>query len=256
MTRRILFVNPFYAPEWTDELKQYLDDHKNPDTETAVAMLERGPRHVEFHYYESLVGQDVLTMVKQGEKAGFDGAILGCFYDPFLREAREICDHMVVTGLEEASLQLAASLGANFSIISVRQKCTPAFRENVQKYGMSHRLASFRHLNLTVEDLKNNRKLTEERMEAAIAAAVQKDGAEVVILGCSMMLGFYRLMQEKYGVPVIDPILAGFKQAEHLVEVRDQCGWYTSKAAHYETPPLEDIKAWNLTTTYGLPDIW
>jgi len=256
MTKKILYIHPIHTPELLEEMQEYLAQHKGVDTEVDVIGLEKGPQHLEYHYYELLAALELMNIIKQAEKDGYDAAIIGCFYDPFVREAKEICTRMVVTGLAEASMQLASNLGDNFSIISGRQKCTPTFRANTHKYGYADKLASFRHLDLGVADLQADLCVTADRMESAIAQAVKEDQAEVIVLGCSMMFGFYEKMQKKYGVPVIDPMLAGFKHAEYLVEMRDQFGWYTSKVGEYETPPTEEIKAWGLEEAYGLPKVW
>ena len=45
----------------------------------------------------SLVVPKILKITKEAEKENFDAAIIGCFYDPGLREAREIAEKLVVT---------------------------------------------------------------------------------------------------------------------------------------------------------------
>ena len=256
MTKKILFIQPTATPDWIPDLQAYLDSGKAADTQVDVVCLERGPKHLEYHYYEALIAGDVLHLVKKAEKDGYDGAMIACFDDPCVRESKEICNHLVVTGLAESSMHLAATLGDRFSIINARRKCEGSFRENAYRYGVIDKLASIRNLELGVHDFQNKPEQTEQRMEEEIKAAIYEDGAEVICLGCTMMFGFYKKMQEKYGVPVIDAMLVGLKYTEHLITLRDAFNWYPSKIGNFETPPIEDVDGWNLETAYGYPKVW
>ena len=124
------------------------------------------------------------------------------------------------------------------------------------RYGVIDKLASIRNLELGVHDFQSKPELTEQRMEEEIKAAIYEDGAEVICLGCTMMFGFYKKMQEKYGVPVIDAMLVGLKYTEHLITLRDAFNWYPSKIGNFETPPVADVDGWNLETAYGYPKVW
>jgi allantoin racemase len=253
---RILFVNPVGHAAWDAEVKKVLEGAKRETTEVEVVSLQRGPHHLEYHYYEALVGADLLHCLKRAEKDGFAAAVIGCFYDPFLRAAREIAGRLVVTAPAEASLQIAACLGNSFSIIVGRRKWIPAMRENVYAYGYKDRLASFRSLELGVLDFHADERRTAERLREEAKKAVAEDGAEVVILGCTVQFGFYRELQEELGVPVIDVVLAPFKHAEYLVDLRKRFGWSCSRAGGYEGPPAREIREWGIEEQYGVPGLW
>lgn len=254
--KRILFINPVGHRDWDSSVKAYLDNAKNETTEVDVVSLKKGPHHLEYHYYEALIGVEMLHTIKQAENDGYDAAVIGCFYDPFLHEAREICDRMVVTAPAESSLQLATVLGDTFSIIVGRNKWIPVMRRNVFKYGFGEKLSSFRSLGLGVLDFHADECCTESRLKVEAQKAVEEDGAEAIILGCTMQFGFYKDLQQMLGVPVIDVVLAPFKHAEFLVEVRDRFGWMTSKVGGFETPPVNEIQEWRLEEQYGVPGLW
>lgn len=254
--KKILFINPVGHSDWDSQVKDYLEKAKNDQTEVEVVSLKKGPHHLEYHYYEALIGVELLHTIKQAEQDGYDGAVIGCFYDPFLREAREICQRMVVTAPEESSLHVAAVLGDTFSIIVGRKKWIPVMKGNVYKYGFGEKLASFRSLELGVLDFHADEAVTEKLLKEEARKAVVEDRAESIILGCTMQFGFYRQLQDLLGVPVIDAILAPFKYAEHLIELRDRIGWTTSKAGGLETPPVREIAAWGLEEQYQVPGLW
>jgi allantoin racemase len=163
---------------------------------------------------------------------------------------------MIVTAPAEASLQLAAGLGNSFSIIVGRKKWIPAMRRNVLAYGLGDKLASFRSLELGVLDLHADEGRTKKRLQEAARQAVEEDGAEVVVLGCTVQFGFYRELQDQLGVPVIDVVCAPFKQAEYLVDLRKRFGWSHSKKGGYEKPPEKEIADWRIEEQYSVLGLW
>jgi len=129
-------------------------------------------------------------------------------------------------------------------------------QENVVKYGFKDRLASFKSVGLGVLDFHRDPQETTKRLVAAAQEAVEKDRAEVIILGCTIQFGFYQELQKLVGVPVVDAVLAPLKYAEFLVEIRDHLGWGHSKKYGYESPPLEEIESWKIAEQYNLGDLW
>lgn len=241
---RILWINPVGTAVFDIPMRELLQQVKRSDTTVEVISLKRGPPHVEYHYYESLVLTDLLHEIQRAESEGFDAAVIGCFYDPGLREAREITERMVVTAPAESAMLLACSLGHKFSIVVGREKWIPKMEENVIRYGLRDRLASFKSVGLRVHDFQANPEVTKRRLRAAAREALQEDRAEVVILGCTAEYGFFRELQAELGVPVLDAVVAPFKYAEYLVELRRSAAWSHSKIGGYESPPRGEIEAW------------
>jgi allantoin racemase len=253
---RILWINPVGTDLFDDPIQDLLEQIKRANTSVEVVSLARGPQHLEYHYYESLILTDLLHEIKRAENEGFAAAVIGCFYDPGLREAREIAEQIVVTAPAESTLLLACSLGHKFSIVVGRDKWIPKMEENVVRYGLRDRLASMKSVDMGVHDFQADPSETEARLKAAAQEAVEKDGAEVIILGCTIEFGFFRQLQSELKVPVLDAVVAPFKYAEFLVEVRDRFGWMHSKVQGYESPPLTEIASWGLEEQYGCQGLW
>lgn len=250
MEKRILFINPIASSDYDDQIQESLEAGKSQDTRIKVVSLEKGPLHLDYHYYETLVLAPILHLVKQAEREGYDAAIIGCFYDSGLEAAREITHKLVVAAPAESCLHIAASLGHSFSIIVTRDKTIPKMRQNVVKYGFREHLASFKSIALGVGDLQENQTETARRMKVLAKEAVERDLAEVIILGCTIQFGFYKELQEYLGVPVLDAILATLKYAELLIELKKRFNWSQSKAYGYESPPKEEIINWKLEEQY------
>jgi len=191
-----------------------------------------------------LIIPDLLHIIKDLEKKSYDAAIIGCFYDPGLLAAKEIANRIIITAPAEASLYLAATLGFKFSIIVGREKWIPRIMENIDFYGLKDKLASFKTLELGVIDFHKDEAVTLKKLKEKAKEAVEQDRAEVIILGCTMQFGFYRDLQEYIKVPVIDPVIASFKYAEYLVELRDRFDWQVSKRCAFENPPFSEMSKW------------
>lgn len=250
MEKSILFINPIASSDYDDQIQESLEAGKSQDTRIKVVSLKKGPLHLDYHYYETLVLAPILHLVKQAEREGYDAAIIGCFYDSGLEAAREITHKLVVAAPAESCLHIAASLGHSFSIIVTRDKTIPKMRQNVVKYGFREHLASFKSIALGVRDLQENQTETARKMKVLAKEAVERDLAEVIILGCTIQFGFYKELQEYLGVPVLDAILATLKYAELLIELKKRFNWSQSKAYGYESPPKEEIINWKLEEQY------
>ena len=241
MANRVLWINPVGFNGFDKSIRDVLEQAKRPNTTVDIVSLKKGPLHLQYHYYEALVLTDVLHRIKQAENEGFDAAVIGCFYDPGLREAREITEKLVVTAPAEACLHIAASLGHRFSIIVSEKKCVPKMHENAVNYGFEDRLASFKSIDMGVHDFQKNQAETANRMKAAAKEAVEDDLAEVIILGCTIQFGFFKELQREIEVPVIDAVLGPFKYAEFLIELKNRFSWSQSKVYGYKSPPEKEI---------------
>ena len=251
MKRRVLYIEPFVSErEHLDSRKEYLSQFKSPETEIEITSLTEGPKHLEYYSYHALVVPKILKIIKEAEKEKFDAAIIGCFNDPGLSAAREIAEKMVVTGPGEPSMHIAVTLGQRFSIIVARTNGIPRTRENIIKYGFQDHLASFQSIGMGVLDLQIDPEETKRRIVQAAKKAIEQDGAEVIILGCTQQFGFYQELQSILEVPVIDVALAALNYAEFLVDLRNKHGWYYNKKNLYLSPPCEEIEAWNLSDLF------
>jgi len=252
---RILYINPVGTKVNDAPMLRELRGAAAKGTNVDLVSLQRGPWHVEYHYYESLVLADVLHEVKKAEDEGYDAVVIGCFYDLGLQEAREISERTVITAPAESAMLLACSLGYKFSVIVGRRKWIPQMTDTVAKYGLKDRLASFRVINMGVLDFQRDPSKTSRAQIEEGRKAVGIDGAEVLILGCTVEFGFWNLLQKKLGVPVLDPVITPLKYAEYLVTLRDGYGWSHSKIGSYKSPPLTEILAWDLGRQYGT-NVW
>ena len=237
MDKKILFIG------WN---KNWSTDIVEPDTELVGTGFDTGTSHLEYEFYEHLAIHNVIKKAVDAEKEGFDAVVIGCFYDPGLREARELVEIPII-GVCEASLHFASMLSAGkFSVLVGRRKWIPKMSDNASNYGFKSRIASWKVLDLTVQDMRNI-ELTQAAIFRETENALKEDLAECVVLGCTGMAGQAMAAQEKYGIPVLDPVLMGVKMAEIKADLWKNYGISHSKIGGYEAPPEEEIKPlWRL----------
>jgi len=243
---RILWINPVGTDVFDADVLKILNAAKLDGTQVDVVSLSADrPKHLEYHAYEGLVVGDIVRLTREAADR-YDAIVIGCFYDVGLREAREVSGRSIVTAPCQSATAIASNLGNTFSVLVGRRKWIPKMRENVHLYGHGHRMVSMRPLDLGVHDFQADHDRTRDRLLTEGRKAVQEDGAEVIILGCTAEYGFHETMQDALGVPVIDAILAPFKYAEFLVDLASRFGWRPSRMWGSEAPPEAELTTWNL----------
>lgn len=239
---KIKVINPNTSVEMTERIGETAIQNSREETNITYTCPEKGPVSIEGLYDEALAVAGVLEEVQKGEKkeGGFDAYVLACFGDPGLLECREITEAPVI-GIAESSILFASQLGYKFSIITVLERIEAMMEETVKQVGMESRCASIRCTDVTVLDLEENRDQAKETLLEMGKNAVEKDGAEVLCLGCAGMSGLDEELQKELGVPVIDPVVAGVKMAEAIV---DQ-GKKTSKIKTFKHPEKKRFKGYS-----------
>jgi allantoin racemase len=233
---KILYVSPVGSDVFDKDVLETIRKVKRSDVEAKVVHLSKGPAHVEYHYYEHLNLGETLEWVKRAEEEGYDAVIIGCFYDLGFREARELVSIPVVS-VAMATMHVAATLGHKFSIIVGRRKCIPKMESNVQIYGLEKKLASFRVVNFTVPRMAEEPKKLKESILSEAKKAIEEDGAEVIVLGCTAESGFMKELIGKLGVPVLDPVVTSWKYAEMMADLYRKVGLTHSRLYGFEPPP-------------------
>lgn len=209
----------------------------SPGTEVLVTpAATKGPETIESIYDVAMCTPWLLEEIRTAEEEGFDAVIIPCMGDPGLYAAREICNIPVI-GVAETCYLLAIALGHRFSIMLTTREGLGLARQMLLTYGLESFVASVRLLDLRVEEIWSERKKLKEAIIREGKAAVEEDGAEVIVMGCGFMSGMQKELEEELGVPVIDPWAAAMKFAEMLVSL----GLSHSKKA-YITPPPKRIE--------------
>jgi allantoin racemase len=223
---------------------------KEPGTTVELVSLamDASPDNLEYRTFEALIVRETVELARHAARNDFDGVVIGCFYDPALLEAREISGDAVVVAPCEASVQVATRLSNRFSIIVGQSFWIEQMTARVREYGLENKLASMRSIDCSVCRLQIDPTKTKQMIKNAARRAIDEDGAEAIILGCTMEFGLFLELQDMLGVPVIDPVFASFKACEFSAGLKKAYGWKPSRIGSCQPPSEADIERFSLFT--------
>ncbi|MCE5209430.1 MAG: AroM family protein [Chloroflexi bacterium] len=188
------------------------------EVELLVVNIKHGPESMESAYDEAMGAPSIIEQVVLAESEGCDAVLIDCSVDPVLRAAREISNLPVISA-GEASHHAAMMLCSRFSVITVLPVSAKLIYENIHKYGYADRLASVRSANVPVLDL-NNEEVATKAIYAEAIKAIDEDGAEAIVLGCTGMMAMRDKLEGMLGVPVIEPYSVGVQYAAAMVRLK------------------------------------
>jgi allantoin racemase len=234
MKKNIRVVTPVTTKGlWRPE---YLKALEAPGYEISVSELDSGPATIHCEFDDMLAVPDTVAKIIAAEREGADAVVIDCMGDPGLRAAREAV-RIPVLGPCETSMHLAAMLGQKFSVVTILHRLRPTFENLAKLYGVHDKLVSVRSVEIPLLDLQGNMEATAHALTEQAILAVEQDSADVIILGCTGLLGYAEgvrkgLLEGGYDAPVIDPLPAAVKIAAAVVET----GLSHSKLT-YPAPP-------------------
>lgn len=245
---KLRWLNPINLPHYDDPMGYMIKEVSHPDTQISVVSLDnKFPMdNLEYRYYESLVWGDIARVAYDTDQTDIDAMIIGCFYDPALEDAREICQNTIIVAPCQASMQIAANLANKFSVIVGQEKWIEQMTERAHRYGFKDYLASMRSIDIPANSLQCDTIYTKERIIEQGRIAMEEDKAEALILGCTCNFGLYKEVQEVLGIPVIDPLIASVKMAETLAMMKKKFNFKTSNKWSSEAPPKEEMQRFGL----------
>ena len=256
---RLLLVQAFSLPP--DSPNRYRDDGATKEQQlmnhAAVAPLladcdwdlhpgpiaPHGDWPVETREEFAIAGVARLPIVRDACESGrYDAIVLLGGGDPGFMEAREIGRRyrIPVTANAHAQMHVAMTLGNRFSIIDISETHNAHMAELVVRYRMADRCASIRNIDwplprpahrgrptLRGEAETHARGEASGMLEAAVAAAVaalEEDGAEVLMLGCSGAFWLQGPLTERlaalgWDVPVLEGYRCAIAQARLLLQL-------------------------------------
>jgi Asp/Glu/hydantoin racemase len=206
MSERILVINPNSTEACTqgiDEAMAPLRMSGGPRIECMT--LKEGPPGVQTQAdVESVVQPLARTVAARDDDC--DAFVIACFSDPGLHACRE-ATRKPVLGIAESGILTALTLGQRFGVISILKTSIPRHLRYVGQMGMQARFAGDRAVGLGVVELTDEAR-TLSRMIDAGTELRDKDGADVLVMGCAGMARYRDRLQQAVGVPVVEPTQA------------------------------------------------
>jgi len=229
-----LVINPNTSRTMTAEIERTALRVFQPPWKCSVTAAPAGPESLESWSDYALASVTVLPLVE--DHSDVDGVVLACFGDPGLYPLKESFEKPVV-GIAEASMSLALLVGSRFGILAGMQRAVELMDSMVRTYGLEPRYAGTEALDMRVLDFDRDRDATLAVLET-VSRKLRARGADVLLLGCAGLTGFVEDLQARLEMPVIDPVEAGCRMLQTVVDARLN----TSHAGLYSKPAPQNMQ--------------
>ena len=213
---------------------------ESPSVVVSHAEIDTGPGSIECEFEAAMAAPGTVAKIIEAEREGVDAVVIDCMGDPGLRPSRETVSIPVI-GPGQTGMLVAAMLGHTFSVVTVLRRLRPSFENTAALAGLSGKLASVRAVDIPVLALEADLDRTRRLLVDEAVKAVEQDGAEAILFGCTGLLGCAAavrdgLLARGIDVPVIDPI----PNAVAVAATMARLGLAQSKRT-YPMPPAKQL---------------
>ncbi len=208
--KKILVINPNSNEAVTKGLDDALAAIRFAGgPEIACHTLKEGPLGVETQEHVESVALPLARLVKSSNDV--DAFVIACYSDPGLHVCREATNRPVF-GINECGVLTALARGERFGVIAIKQRSIRRHVRYMRQMGLLDRLAGERPLDMSVAETATGEKTLAKMIEIGRALR-DKDGSEVIVMGCAGMARHRAPLEAELGVPVIDPTQAAVAMA-------------------------------------------
>jgi len=211
---RILVVNPNSNEAVTKGLAAALAPVRFADgPEIECRTLAEGPYGIETQEHVESVTLPLRRLVAGSND--IDAFVIACYSDPGLAVCREATARPVF-GINEAGVLTALARGERVGVIAIGQRSIRRHVRYMRQLGLMDRFAGERPLNMSVAEASGEQTL--DRMIEVGGELRDKDGADVIVMGCAGMARHRQPLEAALGIPVIDPTQAAVAMAIGAVQ--------------------------------------
>ncbi|MDQ4005638.1 MAG: aspartate/glutamate racemase family protein [Actinomycetota bacterium] len=240
--RRIAFINPFGTEIYDEIIRETLVPYADERSTVDVLHIDNAPANIDYYWPKHLVEAAVFERVMALEEEGYHAVVVGCCYDPGVRVARELVDIPVIGPLE-AAMNMASYFGHDYTIVTDHRKALPYLEDLVRLHGAGN-CRRVRCIDWWVTEMVKDPAAVAKEAVAECTRALEEDGSEVAILGCTIIGGcLERQIRDtgEYGdLPILNPNLLALKTAETLADLALQGKYTISRRGYYQKHTQHD----------------
>ncbi len=209
---------------------------RRPDVEVDFASVKNSIVYGDSDYEWLLMDAYVAEAGLHSEEEGYDAVVVDTTSDSGVQVLRSRLSIPVV-GPGALQQHVAAVLGRRFSVLQQWAPWAKVTEKTLVANGMQGLCASVRCIGVNPHDPPAGVDVA-ELLAVAGRAAIEEDGADVLLLGSATMEHHARPLRSRLGVPVLEPSPLAIGFAELLVRL----GLSHSKVAHTSPAALQDHK--------------
>ncbi|GEE02293.1 Asp/Glu/hydantoin racemase [Gordonia spumicola] len=235
---RILVANVNTTQSMTDAIAESARAVASEGTEIVGITPRFGADSCEGNFESYLAAIAVMDAITSYPEA-FD-AVIQAGYGEHGREGLQELLDVPVVDITEAAASTAMYLGHKYSVVTTLDRTVPLIEDRLKLAGLDARCASVRASGLGVLELESDPDRAVEAIVAQSREAVERDHAEVIVLGCGGMAELEERVRAATGVPIVDGVRSAVTVAEGLVRM----GLSTSKVRTYAQPREKKVIGW------------
>ena len=231
-----------------ERLEYYAGKVLRHDTEVFMGHPEVSGIFLQYPYLESLNNRSVIEGVIGAANREYDSAMIGCYSDPGLHEARSMVE-IPVTSVGESSMFMGQLLGRKLAVVTVGPGFVPIVEKNIRLLGLESRFIGrrpVRYFDMQTNDLLDAFEGRSDRlisMFEEVARSCVEEGADCILSGCGWVGPCFTLCGYTEvtgtGVAVFDGTAAALKLAEAMGDLTKKGLWRKSSNSTnpYASPP-------------------
>ena len=220
--RRIAFINPFGTADFDEIIQDTLVPYAGAGTSVDVIHLDGVPANIDYYYPKHLMELAIFRAVRRLEDDGYDAVVVGCCYDP---------------------MNHASYFGHRFTVITDHRKAVPWLEDLVLLHGAAN-CRGVRAIDWYITDMIKDPSAVADDAAARSLKALDEDGSEVIILGCTIIAGCLEREIMTTGrhreLPILNPNLLALKAAETLADLHKAGKYAISRAGQYQRHEQHD----------------
>ncbi|MGW4340767.1 aspartate/glutamate racemase family protein [Rhodococcus koreensis] len=208
------------------------------DFENVFVAAHSGAGTIDSSYEQTLADAFVLDAGCRAGDEGYAAVCVNSMSDSALAALRSRLE-IPVMAPAVGSMLLACMLGHRFSVVTMWPRWFDMYQKTIKQQGIGARVASIRDISTrpdAAELLAGKEDAVFPLLEREARAAIDDDGADVIILGSTTMHQSHAFLSERLEVPVINPGVVAIKLTELLVS----CGLSHSKRAYPSPDVVQD----------------
>ena len=219
---RIKYIIPFpFEDGAAVRAEQVPSEILGPDTDVDCIPVRNTVGPVDCYYEAMLFDMYITEAGLRSEAEGYDAVVMDTVSDSGLYALRSRLSIPVI-GPGLVSYAVAIMLGKRFSILTMWDEWRHLYEKNLDTYKLGNKCASVRAAGVP-PDLENLLGGKEDQVFPLLLeqakAAIEEDGADVILLGSTTMHQAAAYLAENLEAPVINPGPVAIKLTEAMVEL-------------------------------------
>jgi allantoin racemase len=174
---------------------------------------------------------DILKLIQQAERDGFDAVVVVCSAEPGVEEARYLVS-IPVFGPTSIALHTGLTIGHRVGVITSSQVTKSENLYTSRACGLES-FVSIESIDMTMTDIKAQRQEFKsggkhveviDKMMAAGIKLIEEENVSVLTLGCNALTWFVdkvteELKKKGYDIPFVNPLPLAVRVAKNLAEL-------------------------------------